>query len=130
MEVYEALKQSGNYAGNPDNYMGWGIPDYELASSILTTVENKTDNRESFVRISPNPFKTQLNLTINLEQPVEAKIEIINISGKVLYSSSYFGRSGINEIPFDNSMTNLPAGIYFLKVKAGANINVLKLMKQ
>jgi len=130
MKVYEALKQSGNYADNPDNEMGWGIPDYELANSLLTTVEIKAGNKKSFAKVSPNPFDTQLNLTIEAEHSGDFQVEVLSTSGKLLYSGDYHFSAPVNEIQLGNKLTNLPAGIYFLKVKAGDAVEVLKMIKK
>ncbi len=130
MDVYEALKQSGNYADSVNNLMGWGIPDYQLANSLLTTVEIKPDDKEHFASVSPNPFETQLNLTIKTEHPASFQVEVLSISGKILYSDEYFISAPVNKIQLGNKLSGLSAGIYFLKVKAGEQVEVLKMIKR
>ena len=131
MDVYNAIKQSGNYAQNPNNYMGWGIPDYELANSILTTVENKTDKNDHLARVSPNPFHETLNLNIKTEQPSSnVKVELLNVAGVVIYSESFYLSALSKEIRLGNKLALLPDGLYLLKVAAGDRVDVLKLIKQ
>lgn len=130
MEVYDAIKQSGNYAQNPDNFMGWGIPDYELANSILTTVENQMDKNNQLFRVSPNPFHETLNLNMETGQPSDVKVELLNTAGMVIYSENFYLSALYKEIHFGNKLALLPDGLYFLKVTAGARVEVMKLIKQ
>lgn len=130
MDVYDAIKQSGNYAQNPDNYMGWGIPDYELANSILTTIENQLNNDDHLAGVSPNPFHETLNLNIKTGQPSNVRVELMNVSGVVIYSESFYLSALSKEIRLGNKLALLPDGLYLLKVAAGARVEVLKLIKQ
>lgn len=50
-EIYQAIKQSGNYSWGPNNQYGWGIPNFGLAHYNLESPESATT---SFV-LYPNP---------------------------------------------------------------------------
>jgi len=130
MDVYNALKQSGNYAGNPDNYMGWGIPDYELANSILTTVENNIEPGYQLSRVWPNPFHEALNLEVNLKQSGGILIELRNTAGILIFSEKFTLSPGSHKLPLPAKLSSIQEGVYFLKVVDGNKVEVREIVKQ
>ncbi len=130
MDIYEAIKESGSQSNNPDNQMGWGIPDYALANSILTTVENQDIAKLELVTVWPNPFTRSLNIKFNIKTAREVKVELRNIEGTLLY----LGDLQISEIGQLTDLgwdwENLPAGIYILLVKTSDGVDVERLIKQ
>jgi len=75
----------------------------------------KIKEKDFSLAIFPNPFQKKLRVNVdNFES-----IEIININGKTVINS--------NQKIIDTS--NLPAGIYILKVKAGGTIITKKIVK-
>jgi serine protease AprX len=131
MQIQAAIKQSGNYSDDPDNYMGWGIPDYELANSIMTTIEKFPADNENLVRVWPNPF-TSGNVTIQFSNEISGQVEVqlLNSTGKLLNMQSYKVSNKLNSIDMASNLSSLPAGIYFLKVISGDKIEVKRLIKQ
>lgn len=130
MDVMEAIKESGSYSNNPDNYMGWGIPDYELANSILTTIENPIEENDKMLHTWPNPFKSSLNIMINVLADQEVVIELLNMSGELIYKKKQYISAATNHFNTDWNWENLPPGIYFLKINANDGSDIEKLIKQ
>ena len=54
-EIMEAIQSSASQANNPDDELGYGIPDYVLANSILTGIEYPAELNDAFSTY-PNPF--------------------------------------------------------------------------
>ena len=77
------------------------------------------------VSIAPNPAKNQLFITFNASLLDATKISILDILGKVVYSS---------EVQEGNSSTltvsELSNGIYFVKIEQGKNYIVKKFIKE
>jgi len=130
MDIYEAIKESGSQSNNPDNQMGWGIPDYALANSILTTVENRDKARLELVTVWPNPFTRSLNIKFNIKTARGVKIELRNIEGTLLYHENLQinGIGQVTDLGWD--WQNLPSGIYILLVKTSEGVEVERLIKQ
>jgi len=130
MDIYEAIKESGSQSNNPDNQMGWGIPDYALANSILTTIENRDKARLELVTVWPNPFTQSLNIKFNIKTAREVKVELRNIEGTLLYHEELQvnGIGQLTDLGWD--WQNLSAGIYILLVKTSEGVDVERLIKQ
>lgn len=130
MEVQAAIKQSGSYSQNPDNYMGWGIPDYEKANWIMTTVENETVLNEDIVKVWPNPFISNLNIEVNIENSVNVDLELRYSSGDLIIKQTLNLSEYNPEIYLSNVIDRLPSGVYFLRVIADTRVQVVRLVKQ
>ncbi len=78
-----------------------------------TTPSNET------ISIYPNPTSGNLNLNIY----TECEVQLMNTSGELLLSKSYFPGT------YNLNLSNLPAGIYFLEVRNTEGLNILKILK-
>lgn len=127
MEVYESIKESGSYADNPDNFMGWGIPDFDGADSILTAIEHPFFN-DNLIAAYPNPFRGQLEVEINIDSSENISVELINLAGIVVLSKN-FSLANNKKFTLTSGLSSLPQGIYFLKVVTKHKTAVVKIVK-
>jgi len=81
------------------------------------------DGSDTWVSIGPNPFTDliQFNIPNNFQL---AKISITDITGKEMLKSE------ANQPQFEIDVTNLPKGIYVVKVISGEKISTRKLVKE
>ncbi len=142
MDVFRALEQSGNYQCNPNDTMGYGIPDLIRADSLLNLLENKSgaltscrstdaDPYSSFpcpvftdVKVFPNPFSNELFIYYPIAPSVI--VELYNSIGQRVFqqrkSSDGYTALKIPDI-------NLATGLYVLRIDDGINIHAAKLIK-
>ncbi|MES2379948.1 MAG: T9SS type A sorting domain-containing protein [Bacteroidota bacterium] len=101
-----------------------GSINYSKSISILFDDEFIVFN----ATISPNPFDglVQLNVLTNNEAP--AQIEIIDIKGLVVYSEKLNFLQGNSNYVLHN-LDQLAEGMYFIKVKQGIDVKVIKATK-
>lgn len=128
MEVYEAIKESGSYADDPDNYMGWGIPNFNGADSILTSIEPPSYGDE-LISVSPNPFSNRLNVYINIDSAENISIEIINMAGEIVLYRQYKITKFDKSFELTSGLNSLPQGLYFLKIVTNNRTSVVKIIK-
>jgi hypothetical protein len=129
MEIQQAIKESASQYGNPDNLMGWGIPDFANAWSILTTIERKLGEEEMLLHVYPNPFNQSLSVKIQSETVETVEVEIINITGELVFSEALQLQSGSN-INALNKIGQLVKGIYFLRIISNDRVLVRRIVKQ
>jgi len=131
MEIQAAIKESASRADFPDNYYGWGIPDYMEAHTIMTNVENQIrDNVGISIIIRPNPFKTELNIELSSHVNEYLGAELYNTIGTLIYSEVYYAKSVSSLSLFQNKLENLKNGIYFLKINLDGDLITKKVIKQ
>jgi len=128
-QVQTAILESASNAEEPDNDIGWGTPDFELANSIMTTVEQKS-NPESFVKAWPNPFSNVINIQMKQSSTESVLIELVNSSGTLVFIDKISDNQNNSIISLENKLNNLANGLYLLKVTTGNKIDVQRMIKQ
>jgi|GEM_PF-2393842 len=78
------------------------------------------------VAVYPNPSNGKFNVEINNEKANEMNIEIFNVQGQVVYSTSIYN----NEYKGEINISNLSKGIYYLRINDGSNVNTKKILLQ
>ncbi len=82
--------------------------------------------RRSVMKVYPNPFRDEAKVAFNLINPEDVVLYLYNSTGQ-LVRTSYKGSfpSGNQECSIDAS--NLPSGIYMLKMQAGSDVAISKI---
>ena len=128
MEIYNAIKQSGSRASNPNNLIGWGIPDFIIANSLLVGNIDEI-NYSQEISCYPNPFNEYIIAEFTLTSNVETQVRFINYQGQVIKSINSINLvPGFNKIKFD-SLESLPKGIYFIQISNSYGTLTQKVIK-
>lgn len=126
MQIFEALKQSANNRLAPNNQVGWGLPDLQLALNALSTAPMEG---VSGVKIYPNPFTDKLH--VQFEQKISSfnTLNIHDLQGRLIYSES-MGRvpAGIQGFQL-NLPLDLSPGLYILNIVNEYNSVSARLVK-
>lgn len=128
MEIYNAIRQSGNKSSNPDNLTGWGIPDFVVANSLLVgnIGEAIADNT---IKSYPNPFSDFIISEFYTHANAQTEVRLINSMGMVIKTNKPATISqGINRIKFED-LGLLPNGIYFIQISDGSRSFTRKVVK-
>ncbi len=116
MQIIEAIKQSASIYTNPDSLIGYGIPDFATAATILNAPEILNQHNSMF--IFPNPVNSQLNIS-GIADGTKSYV-ISDVAGRKL-NEGYFEKS----IP----IASLQAGIYFVTFSVNEFHQTLKFIK-
>jgi hypothetical protein len=87
--------------------------------SDLSTSINESENAD--VVIAPNPFED--NLSIKFPRELNAKIEVLDVLGKVVYSSDVKNKKVVN-LYFIKSNAALTAGMYYIRISGDVNTQI------
>ena len=83
--------------------------------------ENIGENGQALLSLYPNPVKNVLNISANLEGKTEVKV--IDMSGRTV---KHFVASGQSEMRLN--VSDLPNGMYFIRVSNGTNTQLAKFV--
>lgn len=75
LEVIEAIKKSASQANNPDNVLGYGIPDFELANRILGGDKSFDYTTDQWLKAIPETYYNEV--IIDFYSSKDQKIEIV-----------------------------------------------------
>ncbi len=116
MDIMEAIEMSANQAYEPDDKLGYGIPDFYWAYQLLSDNIINLHSVENFIHNKP----VKNELTVQLQMPSynfnEVKYEIVDSYGKVLAITTKEYLSGqyvLEKMPVED----LPAGTYCLHIR-------------
>jgi serine protease AprX len=128
MEILAAIEQSASQASNPDSLVGYGIPNFCTASTILTDIDEMSSGINVF-SLYPNPFINSITITCNSNQKQLVQISLIDISGRVVFSENKLLESNSNTITIKPE-TQLAKGLYVLKLVSNNQSSSIKVIKE
>jgi len=126
MQIYETLKQSSNNRLSPNNQVGWGLPDLQLALTLLSTPDRKGVDA---VKVYPNPFTDRLQIQFDQKISSVNTLNIRDIQGRLLYTES-MGRveAGVQGLQLELPIQLAP-GMYILDISNEYNTIAVRLVK-
>jgi subtilisin family serine protease len=134
MEIIEAVKRSSSIYTNPNERIGYGIPNFRKAYEYLSEqrVLKNIDNilGDEYVKIYPNPFKGAFTVLLKPQHSGKAIFRLYDASGKLYQIKEINIQTGQPRlIQFDN-LQLLTAGIYIFKYDDGIIKKSMKLLRQ
>ncbi|WP_420578374.1 S8 family serine peptidase [Ekhidna sp.] len=124
-EIITAIKASGHLDANPDNLLGWGVPNYAYAKDVKAL--NINDILDDKVTFYPNPFKGDtLYLLTNGDFKEGMQIRILDPKGGLVYNQS-FEKKDVKE-NMELTIDGSQQGVYFLFLQIGNNQKIVKLI--
>ena len=109
-EIRDAIRQSGNMS-TPDNYYGYGIPNFVEALNALFLEEKSDFVINSLISIYPNPSNGVVEVKLEIEG--KADVKVYNQIGKLLYNNTIMSDSANG---LDAFLSNIGEGVYFINV--------------
>jgi hypothetical protein len=104
--------------------------DFDGAFNYSNTI--KVSNNDEFltenIEVSPNPFVNEISIKLNALASNTINIQIFNVDGKLQAERNYLVNIGLNNIEL-NDISNLPKGLYVLKVNQNGVSKSFKLIK-
>jgi hypothetical protein len=125
-DIRDAVRSTASQSANPDQLLGWGIPNLVNARLFLNTTEQELASMSGF-RVTPNPFTGAPLLKNEQDYRIEAKVSIYNVGGRIIFG---------DDMTFDagsafrlSALNNQPAGIYVIRISTTEGEQVLRAVK-
>jgi hypothetical protein len=126
MDIISAVQQSASLYNNPNDSLGYGIPDYVAANDILTVIELKPALLEEKFTFYPNPFRDGINILFEKEKSGEYLIDIMDVYGRLIFSKVIFPS---NKQVSLSGFQELPEGVYIIRLSRDGKSASKKLIK-
>jgi subtilisin family serine protease len=130
MQIADAIRQSASQYLAPDDFLGYGIPDFVLANDILTVI-NGPESASAFIDLYPNPFREEflIDATKLFSAQPELKsgnVEIFDNTGRLIGAQSIQPGQGYSIV---NILQHSPTGLYFVKLNLNGFQTAIKVIK-
>lgn len=134
MEIIKAVEKSSSIYSNPDNRIGYGIPDFKKAFDDLNQqqiLKNATGILgNNFIRVYPNPFKNNFTVLIKPQHTATGTFRLFDESGRLYFSQQIPLQENIIQLINFNKIQPLENGMYILKFTDGKSKASFKLIVQ
>lgn len=122
-EICNALRAAGNYANNPDNKYGYGIPDFVAALNMLDVVEEVSMGDNEIFSLYPNPGKGNFRVAFKDGQYEDNGFNglVYGMTGQVLCNTN-----NINEL--EAVLNGLNSGVYQVKIDTEKGSQTVKMV--
>jgi subtilisin family serine protease len=125
-KLIESLLTSGTQADDPDNVLGYGIPNF--LGALYGEILGVEDNEEEIVwRVYPNPILGD-ELTLYFGNSLRAEFTLIDLNGRML-QTEVVNRSTVKE-PFRVFIQGVQPGFYVIQMQDSSLIQQSKLIRQ
>jgi subtilisin family serine protease len=122
-EIRQLIIQSASLYNNPNNFLGYGIPNFGMYVSGIIDTSGTNDS----IRIFPNPSDTSISfVTPQMLTGKDFTIRILTNKGGLVHRKSLTADSDIVSIPLPNNLTN---GLYFISIQTDNATIVGKFIK-
>lgn len=119
-EVMDFVRQSASQFSTPDDLLGYGIPDLDLARNLALSIE---DQSIETVKVYPNPVTNSLTIDYsNLN--INADITLYNQLGQQVLKAQ------VNSTTNTIDVSRLAPGLYHLQVSQNNSKTRFKIIKQ
>ena len=132
-DIIDATKKSASQNAHPDNRYGYGLPNFRIAYQILmqkrllSSVINAANLPP--VSVYPVPFTDQFTVVIKPTQDVNAAIQLIDASGRIIETKSIEALANqVSTVQF-NLLGSLPVGVYMIHYNDGHISKTIKSIK-
>lgn len=119
-EIMQLVRESASQFNTPDNFLGYGIPNLQLALNNTLSINH---SGFSSVKLFPNPTKHTIYFEIPIAQN-QLSVAVFDITGKHVLSKIVT----LSDNTID--VSSLSKGMYLIKLKSAKTSKSIKILKE
>jgi serine protease AprX len=131
-QVFHAIEQSAHLYNSPNDSLGFGLPDFQLARTILNDMVLSTKPavfENSVINVYPNPFTDFLSLIFSIEHSQQVDCRIYDVSGRLVHTKTYPVMKGETRLEIASAFTGMPTGQYLVHLNFDGRSEMVKVQK-
>lgn len=120
LEILNLIRQSSDNYKNPNGDYGYGIPDFQYASTLANMTDLNQYKKSSIVTVYPNPATDDLRMALFVDKSQQVQLRFYNIIGGIVCSKDfYFETTSVNWISIPE-IADFERGTYILSIKTAS----------
>jgi subtilisin family serine protease len=129
MEILDAVQRSSNRYTNPDDRVGYGIPNMHVAFDFLVQKKREKLLANDWVKAFPNPFTTGINIFLKANTTGKITMQLTDMAGRRLKTVQLDVQQGQYYTVTEDNLGRLPSGVYNLRIVDGNQKRTIRLVK-
>lgn len=129
MQLLNAIQESSSQFSNPDSIKGYGIPNFCVANTILTGIDNH-ELKSDKLNVHPNPFNNNFEITFYSNKKQKIDIELYDISGREIFRKHENVSANSYNLFNVNETNTLSKGLYMLQLSTPDKKHFKKIIKK
>jgi serine protease AprX len=128
LQVIDFVRRSGSRFRSPSDSVGYGIPNFERAQFLVTSLDEPELAREQ-AKLYPSPFSATLYLALGpglAGRPAE--LSVADVLGRQVYRAGFVADGRVLELRAADLA--LAPGVYLVRVRAGDFQKVFRVIKE
>jgi subtilisin family serine protease len=129
MEIIQIIQQTASAADNPNDSIGYGIPDFQAAHLKLLVDKGALYQMENLPVAYPNPFTTGLNVMLYAPEQGLYQVDVFDSKGQKIYNelrmvdANRFSRIDLS------LLDAAQPGMYVIRIYSNDHNQMLKVVK-
>jgi len=117
-EIYSLITSSASQAANPDDLLGYGIPDFSKAKEL-----------NGQFQVYPNPVKSDTGINIDFDYPDGQTVNVLlfNSNGQKIFESATTMLENRN--PYIIDASSMAIGMYYLRIQTDTSVRSVRILK-
>ncbi len=125
-KVIDTLRKTATFSLTPNNSRGWGTPNMCSVPIAIGTGLNKNDLNNNTVIVAPNPFNSLISISLfNSEFTKTNFVQVYSAVGSLVKPII----NQLTSVALQLDFTNLPTGIYFVRVNTSNGVINKRIVK-
>jgi hypothetical protein len=125
--MIDAVQRTGNYASDPNDDYGYGIPDFGLAYQYLKVLYPDDTMASIHALVYPSPFTTSFTIVINDLLNATVAADLYDLLGQKVWTGSFPIGTYADNLITVTPPSSLPVGTYILRIN---NTYCIRLTKR
>ncbi len=115
VQIMQGVRESASQYASPDDFLGYGIPNYCLAKTIVTGL---TDNKlvTNLTKVYPDPFTDNITVSFFSSIVQNVNIKVYNTLVQIVTQKNWKVAGGGNTLINMGGLQNLSNGLYIVVV--------------
>jgi len=126
-QVMNAVRQSASHWGMPNDSIGYGIPDLQLAHAILVASVGMQEHASGAMELHPVPFQDRLVVSSRDMGGQQVQVRLLDLGGRAVYHEVLrLPETGLLQL----RPGLLPNGVYLVELRSGTGRSIARAVKQ
>ncbi len=131
-EIIHAVRNSASRHNDPDDRVGYGIPDFYRAHLLLGGTDRTNLEGNFIFGAYPSPFNDHFQVELFTGAAVELELELVDAMGRI----AWVGNDVLDPMTYqiirvgDGRLIALPAGAYVLRLRLGSFTDETVVVKE